>query len=84
MADSSAFAENTTFRASLQAQTAQGTAYGSVTFAFDRSDYPDTHPVDTADIADALRDFLESRGYTVSQFTAPVTTQETLDWPQEA
>lgn len=79
MATAGSFPEKTMFTARVQAETNEGTAYGFLSFSFDRQDYPEIHPADAADLADALRDFLESRGYTVAPFTGNLSAE--LDWP---
>lgn len=80
MADVGSFPEKTTFTTSVQADTAEGTAYGYISFSFDRGDYPEIHPADSADLADGIRDFLESRGYTVTPFIGNLSAE--LDWPE--
>lgn len=84
MASSDTFASGTPFTAQVTLDSDTGTAYGQVEFAMVVSEYPERHTLDTSDIADAVRDLFENAGYTITEFTAPVTTHTTLDWPGDA
>lgn len=81
MADSATFPPKTQFSSTVLLETSPA-VYGTVWFAFDSGEYHDAQTVDTSDIAAAIRDLFIGRGYTVAQFTAPVTTNAELDWPQ--
>lgn len=80
--DSSAFADGTHFKTTVVLDTASATAYGEIEFNFKQGDYPDLHTADVDDIAGALRDLFLDRGYTITPFTAPVTSSADLDWPE--
>lgn len=83
MANPGAWPPGTTFTSAVELDTGTDVAYGVVTVSWDPGEYPELHTADVADVADAVRDLLAGRGYTVPQFTAPVTSSDVLDWPQE-